>query len=265
MFSLAIVSLLILSLVALFLNGLRFENSIDFLFKEYSSQKNPPSRSAVTRDLFLGVLLIIGIQFMSFFIGAVMFFKGIFNSYKSKSFERLSSAPSLFMGVSFFLAILHIFSILTNFSERSFYISQTQGILYFVLQIFIIVVFFSISIQVNRIRRLFMLSARIEEFKKTPQYKMMQQQFNNMQMQQPTQTQGNSSPYGPPAATAVAAASENNNKADDSPVNKQELKLNKMKLNSLRKVASKLFISGFEEMNKQELIKAILRVTQNEK
>ena len=272
LFSVAILSLLTLSVVSLFLNGFLFKDSIDFIFQKYSSEENSPSRSEVSSRLFVNILLIIAIQVLAFFIGAIMFFKGIFDSYKSKSFERLSSIPSLFMGVTLFIAFLRVFLVFGDSPFRSFYVSQSQGILYFVLQVCIIVVFFSISIQVNRIRRLFTLSSRIEEFKKSPQYQMMQKQSEYMQSatNNPNNfNQKNSSPYAPPAAAVALSQSENNNqiKDEEKPENKilskEEQKLNKMKINSLKKVASKLFISGFEEMNKQELIKAILRVTQN--
>jgi hypothetical protein len=117
-----------------------------------------------------------------------------------------------------------------------------------------------ISSFVKGIRRTFILSEQFEKFQKTPKYQELQSQINNMFSQ-------NQNPTGFTDTAPVNADNEEPREVKLSPeeAKKQDAitKLNKMSTNDLRTLASKLYISGYDEMEKPELIKSILNATNN--
>uniref|UniRef100_A0A2C9KQ55 Rho termination factor-like N-terminal domain-containing protein n=1 Tax=Biomphalaria glabrata TaxID=6526 RepID=A0A2C9KQ55_BIOGL len=114
--------------------------------------------------------------------------------------------------------------------------------------------------QVSKIKRVFMMSARIEALKNDPAYQAAQAQMQAMQNGQ--MPQGTMGPFGPVMPGAVATAA--NPVAPQVPIiSKEQEKLEKMSLVDLKKVAKKLSISGSDKMEKKELIASILRVTDN--
>lgn len=205
------------------------------------------------------------IQLFAMIAGLVLYVGGTYNSYKEKNFARLSSWPTFVVGLGALLAVINIFQALFTGNTSSLF-SSPSSLFSFITSIIFIVVYFAASAPVSRLRRVFIISERMEQMKNNPQFQAMQQQINAM-LQGQGQGMG---PFGP-AAGSAQGTSPNAQGAPGQTVTPQapqenptKKKLNAMPVAQLREVAKELSISGYKTMKKQELIDAIIRISDNE-
>lgn len=209
------------------------------------------------------------IQLFAMFTGLVLYIGGTYNSYKEKNFARLSGWPTLVVGLGAFLAFINIVQALFTGNTSSLF-SSPSSLFSFISSIIFIVVYFAASAPVSRLRRVFIISERMEKMKNDPQFQAMQQQISAM-----LQGQGGAmGPFGPATGAAQGAAPKTGQGTPTQPgqtvtpqqpqENPTKKKLDGMTVTQLKEVAKELSISGYQSMKKQELIDAILRISNNE-
>ena len=204
------------------------------------------------------------------FIAVVLFADTIIKSYKGKTFAKLSQWATFVVGFSAIFGVYELFGLISSKNQVIF--SYGEGIFQFILFIIPPFIWFFISRPVNKIKRTFIISERVEAFKASPQYAQMQEQMNQMQNGQvqpgamgpfgpmpqapvnPGQTQASSQPAAQAPNPAI--------KKELTPQEKRRKELSAMDLAELKEVAKKLSISGYSTMNKKELIESIIRISE---
>ena len=231
-------------------------------------------------SVFMPRFLILPIAQISILIfGLVYYITSIYNSYKMKTFARISLISTSIVSIG---ALLSLYNLITTFviprggnlGERF----STPGELFRFINYFIVIfVWISTVGQVVRIRNSFLISERAEKLKNDPRYQAFlngnfQQQPNSGFgfpfgfNQNPNQGFNNNTEQGaanknPENSNASQGGKNNEVKAKVSEKSANEDKLSKMTLIQLKEVAKKLSISGYEKMNKKTLIETILRVS----
>ncbi len=217
------------------------------------------------------------IQIVIVFIGVVLYFYSIYESYKKQSFAKISKVATFVVGIGALIGFFKLFSLMTNNSNRIIF-EYPEGIYEFILWFLPLLIFIFISIPLNKIRRSFQISERYEAFKNSPQYEMYKQQMDAMkngQFNPGMNGMGSMGPFGPinqPTNQAAAQPNTQPNNSNPNPVKKELTKkekkhaeLSKMRIVDLKKIAKKLSISGYTSMKKTELVNAILRLTESDK
>ena len=204
--------------------------------------------------------------------GIIWYFVSLIEVYKQKNFAKLSQWPTLIVGVGAMISFIQLASILFSREEQSSILISDASILMFSSRIIYILIYFAASAPISRVRRIFTLSDRVEKMKNDPQFQAMQRQMQNAY-------QSGQMPYGPfgpvgqnqgtQAKTQAQPQSQQelDKKSQNPPpkeVKEQDPELERLKrlsLEKLKQVASRLSISGYKSMKKDELIEAIMRVT----
>ncbi len=263
----AVLGLLIASLVLnVQTKGDIVQNMIDKiqeLYKEGTPQHDGAADTA--NSIFNSTYIILpAIQMGLVAIGLLLFITTVVQSYREKNFGKLSGVGTMVIGIGALFSVYQLFSLIWSGSRAEMF-STPGGIFQFITYFVILGVYFGGSSQVSRIRRTFLMSARMEALKKDPNYQNMMQQAQAMMNGQAPGAQ-NMGPFGPKMGTAQGNPAQGNpaqaTPQPTGPVKSQEEKdLEGMSVQDLKAVATKLSISGVDTMTKPELIKAILRVT----
>ena len=213
----------------------------------------------------MSLVMIQSVKLFFVFIGIVLYTTTVYHSYKQKSFSKISKWATFVVGFGAFMGVWQLFSLISS----SPLFSYSEGIFDFINFIFPIVIFAFVSIPLNKIRRSFQISERMEQIKNSPQYKSMQEQMKSNQQNPMGNPYGYNNPYGPstvnnnmqqpvsPVVNPVVDKEQENSKK-----NNKITKLNNMKINELKEIAKKLSISGYYYMKKSELVQAIIRITE---
>ena len=210
---------------------------------------------------------------MSFvLIGMIFYFATLVDSYRNHTFAKLSQWPSMIVGIGALIGLYQLFQLIWSSPDFSY----SEGVFNFMNYFIPLVVWVFVSVPVSRIRKTFVISAKVEEIKADPRYQEMlnqsQQQMNNNNMNNMNGNM-NMGPFGPmPNNFQQNGASINPNNLNQqmqqqrelTKEEKRELELRKMTLPQLKKVAKEISISGYKEMSKEELIKSILRISDGE-
>ena len=186
-----------------------------------------------------------------------------FKSVKSKTFANLSSLPT---GIIFFLSFLTFFDFLNllvirgNIAFGSFLKYSNYFIFSFiVVKVIYILVWFLVSRNVSLIRRLFTRAETLEK---------METFFANHPEAEAMRNQGYGFPNNQAGANSQAGNSEINNRPNSSPKSAKEndpiyQRLISLDEKGLHQVAKQLSISGYDAMEKNELINVIYLIYKN--
>jgi len=243
--------------LALTISVFLFKNQLIEHYKVFSPETASYTPLWFAENQFQGfAMTLIGMSIALFFCLSI-FSYSIFNCYKIKSFEKLDSISSFFLGFQVFftfLTLIQTFMFGANFNIIS---GNNLTILAFVLKFLLIPVWLLLSQEVKKIKRTFFLAKRQEEINAF--YENNQQQMNQTPFQQ--------NPFGFPFQQKNNQSQSAKKPIDVTPEvvekDKRNLKLKLMTISQLRKIADKLSISGSKDMNKSELIKIILSISQS--
>ncbi|TQC54021.1 hypothetical protein E1I18_01010 [Mycoplasmopsis mucosicanis] len=213
-------------------------------------------------DLFFSILL----------VGAVIYFSidwviSVFKSYKNKSFRFLSNNTLIFYGILSFVAVLQLISLFFTKLNNSNQQLNPVRIINLVTQVFLnvlLVVFYYVFFR--KTKKIYVLFAQVhqhEEMMKQPEYKQLvesvQDLINNANnaasSSSASQSESQQNQNDEEEAIIVNAAKEKEDK-----YYKRLLELPNEKL---FEIAKKLSISGYETMEKEELARTIITITQN--
>lgn len=195
-----------------------------------------------------------------------LFSYSVFKCYKLKTFEKLDSLSSFFLGFQVFFTFASLIQTFIYGADFSVISGNTIMLLSFILKFLLIPVWLLLSREVKKIKRIFFFAKRQEELNAFYEANGQAGMNPNAQFQQ-------QSPFGFPfqsQANNQNAQANNANKGNPIEVNPEEVKkterfskLQLMTVGQLRKLADKLSISGNKEMKKAELIKTIIMVSQS--
>lgn len=214
------------------------------------------------------LIIVQSIKLALVFIGVILFISTVYTAYTKKSFSHISKWATTIVGLGALVGVWQLLSLIWGASPV---FSYPQGIYDFILYILPIAVYIFVSQPINKIRRQFAYSERIEQIKNSPQYKQMMEQMEAMQNGQagsnpmgPFGPMSQPQPTNPMAAAPMAAAPAQPVKKELTPSEKRAKELSNMKVEELKAIAKKLSISGYSAMKKEELIENIIRITEND-
>lgn len=282
LFAISIIAIFALSLTSIILNVIGKDSIEDTIFEWYKKHADPDNSLAkITKDAdayafnhWKETIIIDSFKLTFVSIGIVLFFSTVIESYRHHTFEKLSKFATYIVGLS---AIFGAYQLLSLIFRKSPELEYSEGIIGFVSWLVPVIIWMFVSIPVNKIRRQFQVASAVEKIKADPRYQEMikaqqtgQGPFANMGM-------GPMGPMGPmpqpgfgpqpqtPGQTPFRQSPVNtpdlNQARELTPEEKRELDLRTMTILELRKVAKQLSISGYEDMNKSELVDAIMRVS----
>ena len=267
LFMIAIVTLTALATVIFVLNLTDYDHILNTIYEHRKDKSD--TKSDIKRVMLYQIIVPAAVQMVAFLFGMVYYIVTVNQSYKKKSFAYLSQWSTFIVGFAAIISGWDLMSMAWNHSLSSYGTKLPTGIFGITFNILAVIIYFIVSVPVGRIRRLFQISTRIEELKKDPQFRAMQEQFGHMM--------GNgqaNGPFGPgvapkPAEGATTNSTTNNGQPNVVKPAKQEIspeekKLRNMSVKDLKSVAKELLISGYSTMQKQELIDSILRVTNDD-
>ncbi len=238
-------------------------SALSTAFQNTKGFSGDPDKSATT-TLFLRFVSLPAAMIAIILISIILYSASLVESYKAKSFSKLS-APSIFLPE--LIGMFALFGAISSMANSSL-ITAVDGnvgaILSIVAQFFAIVLLF-FAWQVSRIRRVFVNIERMEALEKSPEFQQMQEQMKNF-FNAAQNGQSPSSSYGPSATpnsdpiqkAKVKEKSVETNEPKEAP---EVTELKKLKIAKLREIANKLSISGADKMTKNELVSTIIRVT----
>ena len=261
--SLIVLFALHLSLVIVAYN---FKETLILYFEKFFSENANQNANSYFNGM---AMTSIGMS-IAFLLCASVFIYSIYVCYKAKSFEKLDSISSFFLGFQTFFSL---FSLIQIFMGQDFSIvsGNTIMILYFSLKFMTIPVWLLLSRQIKKIKRSFFIAKRQEEINA---FYEANQGMDPNNMNNPFQQQQSPFPFPfqqrrqnpipqPQPGDAVNNDNTNSNASKIKEVDTKFSKLQLMTIGQLRKIADKLSISGNEDMKKPELIKIILSVSQS--
>lgn len=269
LFGIAIIALTGLAITTLVLS---FVYKGDIEHKIADALKTTVNNSEVERKMLWSIFVPYITDAVAFLFGTVYYLITVRESYKKKSFAYLSQWSTFIVGFAAMISAWNLLSLAWSHSLTSYTTELATGIFSMTFNVLAIVIYFIVSTPVAKIRKTFQISARVEELKKDPQFRAMQDQLNNLRNGgQPGMNNGAYGPgFGagqaqakptPPGATPNAAQPV---KPAQPAVSPEEKKLRGMSVKDLKSVAKELSISGYSTMQKQELINAIIRVTKED-
>ncbi|MDK2820008.1 MAG: hypothetical protein KFW07_04170 [Mycoplasmataceae bacterium] len=242
--------------IALLVNAYIFESSLLIHFAKYSEKVGFPE------DQFLSLVWSLIGMAVGLLICITLFSYSIYNSYKAKSFEKLDSVSTFFLGFQTFFSFITLFQTFIASSSSNFGIISGNMImiLSFALKFLLIPVWLLLSREVKKIKRTFFIAKRQEEIKAF--YEANQNGNGSNQGYNPYQQQP--SPFGFPFQNKPKQENNPgavNNPVDSEPKDERIEKLSSMSIEELRGIADKLSISGNSEMEKSQLVKTIISVS----
>lgn len=282
LFTISIIAIFALSLTSIILNATGRGSIIEITKKwfehngTFKKDANIPLESLnIAERSWRNSMIINGIKIGLLAIGVVLFFSTVIDSYRHHTFEKLSKFATYIVGLSAFMGVYQLFSLIWSKSPQFEY---TEGIIEFVSWLIPVIIWVFVSLPINKIRRQFQVSSAVEKIKADPRY---QEMIKAQQTGQGPFANGGMGPMGPmgpmpqpgftpqqPQSPMAGGFKPNPVNAPDlnqarelTPEEKRELDLRTMTIRELRKVAKQLSISGYDEMNKSELVEAIMRVS----
>lgn len=184
-----------------------------------------------------------------------------FKSIKTKTFANLSSLPT---GIIFFLTFFNFLSLFDPLIDGVGFNAYLKYSNYYIFSIIVIkviyiLVWFLVSRNVSLIRRLFTRAETLEK---------METFFANHPEAEAMRNQGYGFPNNQAGANSQAANSEINNRPNSSPKSAKEndpiyQRLISLDEKGLHQVAKQLSISGYDAMEKNELINVIYLIYKN--
>lgn len=269
LFAIGILCLTVLSVLAMILNIIDTGKYLDDM--KVNWLKDNPGKEfpeADAKQSFVAYIIVpSAIKAIALTSGTLLFIITTIKAYRIKNLAKISSWSTMIIGLAAFLAAFNLISLMWESSELKYLTNKEflGGLLTFIFNILAVLVFFTISVPVTKIRRLFYVSEKIEQLKSDPQFQAMQQQMEAMMKNGQFQPGA----FGPTVGGAAMNAQPNANGNPEQivtpvapSISPERVKLESMDLDKLKKVAQKLSISGFEEMKKEEIIDAILRVSE---
>ena len=268
-----------LSLVSIILNGLGMTGDGNIIKKYMDALNNAGPRGSQligynqARLAFLTSMIIMPTAMLSLVIvSMILSIVTVTKSYKHHNFGKLSWAGIFIIQLSAFFALINIVQFFIFGGGSS--LNDLPGAIYSLVVMFLYIPIWYFANRVSGIRKLFLLSERMEKLKNDPNYQNMKAQMNAFTN---GQNQGRSpfgfkptSNYNPSNNTKSTSTTKNktsaNNKtqntASTAHVSETDKQLSKLSIKQLRAIAQKLFISGYETMLRPELILSIKRATQ---
>lgn len=269
LFGIALLALTALSLVVLILNIANINDIADKIYNWYKDKYAKPEDQVSTdeakRMVITQLILPNGLQIAALLIGVVLFISTIIKAYKQKNFARISQWATFVVGLAAFMSLFNLFELIWRGGIADYTTSHGAGIFSMVFYILSVLVWIFVSVPLGRIRRAFIISERVEKLQQDPQFMAAKAQFEAMMGQ--AQGAAGTSPFGPsmnPNAQGAAPTVDGITPAKPE-VSPERKRLEGMSLANLKKVAKELSISGSATMKKDELIEAILRVTEDGK
>ena len=184
-----------------------------------------------------------------------------FKSIKTKTFANLSSLPT---GIIFFLTFFNFLSLFDPLIDGVGFNAYLKYSNYYIFSIIVIkviyiLVWFLVSRNVSLIRRLFTRAETLEK---------METFFANHPEAEAMRNQGYGFPNNQAGANSQAGNSEINNRPNSSPKSAKEndpiyQRLISLDEKGLHQVAKQLSISGYDAMEKNELINVIYLIYKN--
>ena len=184
-----------------------------------------------------------------------------FKSIKTKTFANLSSLPT---GIIFFLTFFNFLSLFDPLIDGVGFNAYLKYSNYYIFSIIVIkviyiLVWFLVSRNVSLIRRLFTRAETLEK---------METFFANHPEAEAMRNQGYGFPNNQAGANSQAANPEINNRPNNSPKSAKEndpiyQRLISLDEKGLHQVAKQLSISGYDAMEKNELINVIYLIYKN--
>ncbi|MCP4337232.1 MAG: hypothetical protein GY679_05300 [Mycoplasma sp.] len=218
----------------------------------------------IIKTSFIAFPLIYGILAL---VGIIYFVSILPNSYKKNTFSNLPVYP---LYLSYFVGFVAFFNLVGTYKSINI-VKEFSGPLLIICTTFLSILLFFFALRVGKIRRIFISAKAYEDFQKfqqSPEFQEMQRNMQNF-FNQANSGQTPNSPF-ETKSTSTNAGPKTSNKgpepqqADIKEQNEEspEIKeLRKMSIEDLRKIGSGLSISGYAKMSKEDLMKSIIRVT----
>ncbi|ADE19899.1 hypothetical protein [Mycoplasma crocodyli] len=281
-FLVSIVILLIISIVNLVLVGLE-KNAIIASFVDtlklsdaYKSKPTSELEAVALNAYATGPLLQNILQSVCLVVALILYVKGVVTSYKNKSFHHLSGWPTTIIGLLVIINVIFLVTILTRGVSKP-NLKFASNIITIVSSVLYIAIWVIFGREASFIRRAFAAYVTrernmkmIEQLSKAAGQSGSQDLFNlfgGLSGAQQVKSQDNT-----PEAEIISEKTDSSNKP-----NNLELKLIKKGLektdvesfnklqdlpnDSLFQIAQKLHIFGYEEIEKDELIIQIIKIT----
>jgi len=289
LFIIGVLSIAILSFVAILLNGLSMQQGINDILNNSGKNGGPIANSYNNARWFYLTNMVIYPTFMLLLVvvSLTLFTITCVKSYKAHNFARLSWGSVFTIQILGFLALINIFQALI-FSGGSFgsqISTDIPGPIFTLVVMFLYMPIWFFANRVSSIRKLFLYSEQMEKLKNDPNYQNMvkqMQQFSQSQNGRPspfgfTPNQGNVHNPNNKATPSQNAAGNTKGKPNQVPMSniqpaKETSKLSetdkqlaKLTIKQLRQIAKKLYIFGYETMSRDDLISWIKRATQDSK
>lgn len=263
LFGIGIAAVFALQLTAFIINMVNMDSikdSIETNLKEtYKNVSDSDVNAAFNSTFLIGPI----IQLVLVGLGLVYFLTTVYASYKNHSFAKISQWATMVIGIGAFIAIFQLLQLSWRSGSRTIF-DTPGGVFQFVNYFLMIGVYFGASVKVSKIRREFAVSERVEQLKNDPAFQQQMEMYKNM-MQNGQMQMGPMGPMVNPMAPPVQPGQQPVNQPitpAEPQISKEEADLKEMTVVELKDVAKELSISGYSDMKKAELIKAILRVTE---
>ena len=197
-------------------------------------------------------------------IGAMLFLTTTIKAYQKQNFAFISNWSTFSVGLG---AMVGFVQLMRQIQAPHLVtpVNTVGGIVMLIAYILFIVIWIMASMPLVKIRREFQLSMRIEAIKNDPRYQAaMANPAAGAGMQQgpygmgPIMGAQMATPTQPGTENQTPQPNMNNVKTKE---DKRREALENMTVAELKKVASKLSISGHKDMRKAELIDAIMRIS----
>lgn len=243
--SLLIIITILITMLSIFIMDKKiiFEKQVEWT-QQSSTATLEEIRKAVEKSL--NIELVVQVLFIVVFMCALgLLIHSFWKSLKSKTFSTLSVLPT---GIVFFLGFSSFFNFISLIGQsisELLALSNYYILNFIVIKIVYLLVWFLVSRNVAIIRRLFIRLENIEKFESVIGKKIYEEPLDNSQ----------SNPN--PSTTTKTTA---DSKKEDDPIYQR---LNSLEEKGLHQIARELSISGYDNMDKTELLNIIYSIYKN--
>ena len=243
--SLLIIITILITMLSIFIMDKKiiFEKQVEWT-QQSSTATLEEIRKAVEKSL--NIELVVQVLFIVVFMCALgLLIHSFWKSLKSKTFSTLSVLPT---GIVFFLGFSSFFNFISLIGQsisELLALSNYYILNFIVIKIVYLLVWFLVSRNVAIIRRLFIRLENIEKFESVIGKKIYEEQLDSSQ----------SNPN--PSTTTKTTA---DSKKEDDPIYQR---LNSLEEKGLHQIARELSISGYDNMDKTELLNIIYSIYKN--
>lgn len=243
--SLLIIITILITMLSIFIMDKKiiFEKQVEWT-QQSSTATSEEIRKAVEKSL--NIELVVQVLFIVVFMCALgLLIHSFWKSLKSKTFSTLSVLPT---GIVFFLGFSSFFNFISLIGQsisELLALSNYYILNFIVIKIVYLLVWFLVSRNVAIIRRLFIRLENIEKFESVIGKKIYEEPLDSSQ----------SNPN--PSTTTKTTA---DSKKEDDPIYQR---LNSLEEKGLHQIARELSISGYDNMDKTELLNIIYSIYKN--